>query len=186
MLETTEMIGSRPPATDGSVTRMLLASDGSTTRLLQAITGQPLAVQVDAQGETRAAGLPPAIRAVLGLTDDGAIVVERRSRLLTPERRVVSINHVVLDPAAVRTHGAPDLAVPIGIRLRGDRVPQFRELVGSGTGTWLPDGASTPAACAFKAYLIHDSSGGLIYVHESFNPGVVPPPRLVGPGSQPR
>ncbi|MFJ8510253.1 hypothetical protein [Streptomyces avermitilis] len=169
-------------ATD-SVTRMLLASDGSTTRLLQAITGQPLTVLVDMQNEVRVATLPEEVRAVLGLRD-GDAVVERRSRLLTPDRSVVSVNHVVLDPVALAGNGAPSRTVPIGVQLREHQVPQFREALDSGNGVWPLEGASTP--CAFKAYVIHDARGGRTYVHESFNPRVVRPCRHHGVGSQPR
>jgi hypothetical protein len=168
------------------VTRMLLASDGSTTRLLQAATGQALAVRVDLQRECRVGELAPRVRAALEVADErdeDARVVERRSRLLTAAGLVVSVNHVVLAPSAVQAYGAPDLAVPIGFQLSGGRVPQYRELLDSGRGDWPPDGPAR--GCAFKAYLIHDVEGRRIYVHESFNPGVIPPPVLGDPAAGP-
>ncbi|MFJ9693250.1 hypothetical protein [Kitasatospora sp. NPDC101183] len=153
-------------------TRMLLAGDGSTTLLLQALTGHDLSIRVDAQGDTPADRLPVGIRSALGLADT-AVVLERRSCLVTPEQEVVSINRVVFDDTARSRMGEPDPVTPIGLQLRGRQVHQHREQLSTGVMRWRDSLTERWVDSAFKEYVIHYAAGGRAYVHEQFNPHMV-------------
>lgn len=153
-------------------TRMLLACDGSTTLLLQALTGHELSIRVDAQGDTPAGRLPHRIRSALGLADT-AVVLERRSCLVTSEQEVVSINRVVFDEVAHNWMGVPDSGTPIGLQFRDQRVHQHREQLSTGLMRWRDSLTERWVDSAFKEYVIHYAAGGRAYVHEQFNPHMV-------------
>jgi hypothetical protein len=156
----------------GASTRMLLAGDGSTTLLLQALTGHDLSIRVDAQGDSPAGRLPPGIRSALELADT-AVVLERRSCLVTSEQEVVSINRVVFDEVARSWMGVPDSVTPIGLQFREQQVHQHREQLSTGLMRWRDSLTERWVDSAFKEYVIHYAAGGRAYVHEQFNPHMV-------------
>jgi hypothetical protein len=149
-------------------TRMLLGSDGSTSVLLESLLRTRVAVHVDSQRACTRAEVSDHIAGLLGLTG-GQQAVLRRSRLLTPDQRVVSINRVVFRADLVPWLAAPPDSTPLGLKLRDLGSLQHRVLLASGIGAWPPDAAP----CGFKEYLIHGDQGEEIYVHESFNPALI-------------
>jgi hypothetical protein len=155
-------------------THMLLASDGSTTLLLEALLHRPLSVRVDYQGAISAGDLTPNVVAALRLTPED-FVLERKSRLLTSEGTVISINMVVFCPKQPVGHSAaPNDPVPLGKKLRNSRTRQHREILSSGTAEWPGDNHHRP--CAYKEYLIICDDDSRLYILEKFNPDHVAPP----------
>jgi len=160
------------PSKLAAPTRMLLYSDGGTTTLLQALIGGMVTVRVDEQSLIRAGELELDVRAVLCRGQDSELVLRRRSRLSDAAGVILSSNLVVMSSAALREQGLPTLDVPFGGQLIGAQVPQFREQLTHGVADWVTADSVAPAL--FRSYLIHFSHGGLVYVHEHFNPTVVP------------
>lgn len=156
------------PDTLPAPTRMLLGSDGSTTVLLESLLRLRVAVHVDSQHTCTRAEVSDRIAGLLGLADTEQVVL-RRSRLLTPDQQVVSINRVVFRAQQVPWLAAPPDSTPLGHKLRDLGSLQHRVLLSSGIGAWPPDARP----CGFKEYLIHGDQGEEIYVHESFNPALI-------------
>jgi chorismate-pyruvate lyase len=154
-----------------AVTRMLLSADGSTTVLLEALVRARLTALVDRQGAVTPDQVPAGLPDLLAGPDDhpGALV-ERRSRLVTPDLEVVSTNLVV-----VRHRDAAELLppadVPLGRHLARHRLSVRREALRQTVGRWPLTPDQPP--CAGKEYLIHCRAGARIYVRELFNPGFV-------------
>lgn len=159
-----------------ALSRILLCSDGSTTKLLEALIGGTLTVQVDEQAEVRASQLEPDLRAVLCRDQDDDLVLQRRSRLKDAGGVTLSINRLLMSSTVVCEHGEPKRDIPFGGQLTIARVAQFREQLTRGLAGWVTAGSVVPAL--FRSYLIHYPNGGRVYVHEHFNPNVVPPARI--------
>jgi hypothetical protein len=147
---------------------MLLGSDGSTTLLLESLLRIRVAVHVDSQHPCTREEVPDHVAELLGLVA-GERAVLRRSRLVTPDQQVVSINRVVFRAERVPWLAAPSDGTPLGHRLRDLGSLQHRVLLAGGIGSWPPDASP----CGFKEYLIRGDQGEEIYVRESFNPALI-------------
>jgi chorismate-pyruvate lyase len=151
-------------------TRMLLESEGSTTILLEALTGRRMAVRVTAQAS---AALPDVdVDARVALDAPGLESVIVRESVLVADGVTVSVNRVVFAESTAPWLVRDPSDVPIGHQLRRRGALQHRVLLGSGVDTWPLDGGDQP--CVFKKYVIRSSTGGDLYVHERFNPHIVP------------
>lgn len=157
-------------ATVPAVTRMLLASDGSTTVLLEALVRASLAAVVDSQRTIRRSAVPVRLQSFFAAEGE-AEIIERRSRLITPKKEVVSSN-VVLIPSWNSGELLPPVGCPLGRHLARHGLVRRRESFGQTIGSWPLDGEQQ--ACLSKEYFIHCRSGALIYVFELFNPRIVP------------
>ncbi|QTT72425.1 hypothetical protein J7W19_02345 [Streptomyces mobaraensis NBRC 13819 = DSM 40847] len=165
MIERLGEFSSAPPQT-----RMLVCADGSTTVLLDALVGERLRVRVDHQRQVRAARVRHIGCHVLGAAPD-ALVVDRRSRILTPALDVISVNRVVI---AARRCGqlVPPADELLGPYLKAMGLSLSREPIAVSRGVW-PLGGAAPA-CVSKEYVIDCGGAGRVYVHERFNPRYVP------------
>ncbi|WP_117213843.1 hypothetical protein [Allorhizocola rhizosphaerae] len=147
---------------------MILASDGSTTVLLEALVGEELKLEVRDQETRPARTLEPRIRLLLDLTPEFSVLV-RRSALCTPDGRDVSRNLVV---ARYRTHKLHAVFTsrtePIGQGLMRLGLSRARRVVGTGVTDW------DATVCAYKAYVVLDGHDPVAYIHERFNPSIVP------------
>ncbi|MBC2878362.1 MULTISPECIES: hypothetical protein [Streptomyces] len=164
----TERLGefsSAPPQT-----RMLVCADGSTTVLLDALVGERLRVRVDHQRQVRAARVRHIGCDVLGAAPD-ALVVDRRSRILTPALDVISVNRVVIAARRCGQLVPPDDEL-LGPYLKAMGLSLTREPIAVSRGVW-PLGGTAPA-CVSKEYVIECGGAGRVYVHERFNPRYVP------------
>ncbi|WP_025680291.1 chorismate--pyruvate lyase family protein [Paenibacillus massiliensis] len=155
--------------------RMLLRSDGSTTTLLEALLNTELGVQVLQQSSVPAQQLSEHIRQLLKLAEPSELL-NRISRLATPEGSWVSHNHVVARLDRIQTllgqlHGRN---IPIGRALTGSGSLTYRQQLGWGVRIWEENDEHTHAV--FKHYVIHTSDGPAMYIHETFHPAYVPVP----------
>jgi len=157
-------------ATVPAVTRMLLASDGSTTVLLEALVRVSLAAVVDSQHTIRRSAVPVRLQSFFA-AEGKTEIVERRSRLVTPQKEVVSSN-LVLIPSWNSDKLLPPVGCPLGRHLARHALVRRRESLDQTIGSWPLDGEQQ--ACLSKEYFIHCRSGALIYVSELFNPRIVP------------
>ncbi|MFI6762841.1 chorismate--pyruvate lyase family protein [Micromonospora sp. NPDC050417] len=148
-------------------TRMLLGSEGSTTVLLEALTGRAMRVRVTAQELVAGSDLEPAVCDAINAAPQDRLVL--RESVLEAAGATVSVNRVVFAESTAPWLVGDSSDVPIGHQLRGRGALQHRTQLGCGTDVW-PYGDSP---CAFKCYVIR-SSGGHLYVHERFNPLIVP------------
>lgn len=162
------------PSSTGTsaATRMLLAADGSTTVLLEAWLSTRLRTVVDVQQERPLGALPQYVSRALELPP-GSMVVERHSRLVTPDGEVVSANRVVL-PTTAAELVLPGPGVPLGHHLALRGLSGSRQRLSAGTGVWYQD----ERPCSRKEYVITCGPGVRIHVHELFNPARVPPPEV--------
>ncbi|OKJ94695.1 hypothetical protein AMK26_33450 [Streptomyces sp. CB03234] len=169
---TMEQVGleSGTPAAGSAATKMLLAADGSTTVLLEAWFSTDLSTVIDFQGPRGAIGLAEEIRDALGLVADEP-VIERFSRLITPEGEVMSVNRVILSEENAGLL-LPPPGVPIGHHLARNGLSGTRRMIDAGDGRWNP--GNIP--CSRKEYVISCNPRMRIYVHERFNPLWVPAP----------
>lgn len=165
-----------------AVTRMILSSDGSTTVLLEALVRSSLSAVVDSQHTIRRSAVPVRLQIILG-ADNEAEVVERRSRLVTPNMEVVSSN-VVLIPDWDSGRLLPPDGCPLGRHLAHHELAGRRESLGQ-TIVSSPFGGGQQL-CSSKEYLIHCRSGALIHVSELFNPRIVPLSSPRGVNNRPR
>jgi hypothetical protein len=155
------------------LTRMLLRSDGSTTLLLEALLGVSLRLRVDSQLRMTLHEVDVRVRRALGLSDvngEGPLVL-RRSRLTLPDGGEVSINRVLFQPGPTAWSGDQHDDVPLGLQLHAREALQRRRLLSAGIDRW-PENPDRP--CAYKEYLIHTGEDTPYYVHERFNPHVIP------------
>ncbi|MFC0844349.1 MULTISPECIES: hypothetical protein [Streptomyces] len=165
MKERLNQFSSAPPHT-----RMLVCADGSTTLLLDALVGERLSVRVDHQQQVPAARVRRIGCQILGAAPD-ALVVDRQTRILTPDDEVISVNRVVIaGRESDRLVPPPDeLLGPylkkVGLALKRDPIAVSRD-------TWPLD--DTSPACVSKEYIIDCGGAGRVYVHERFNPKFVP------------
>ncbi len=152
------------------LTRMLLRSDGSTTLLLEAMLGTTLQVRVDSHLPVTMQDTDPRIRQVLRLDESDPLVL-RRSRLTLPDGTTASVNRVIFRAGPAAWSGQQSDDVPLGLQLLLRGVLQRRHLLSAGLDRWPRDPIRP---CAFKEYLIHAGEDTPYYVHERFNPDVVP------------
>ncbi len=149
-------------------TRMLLCADSSTTVLLEALLADRLKVQVEQQCLIRADDVPDIGCDLLG-AEPSAIVVDRKSRILTTSHDVISVNRVIISGPE------RDALVPIDDELLGPHLRKIglamkRKPLAAGRDIWPVDGME----CCSKAYIIDCNSAGRVYVHERFNPQFIP------------
>jgi 3-deoxy-D-arabino-heptulosonate 7-phosphate (DAHP) synthase class II len=149
---------------------MLMASDGFTMPVLEAILETELQVRVLRQDDIGAARLPAAVVDALRLVESTDRVIVRRSCLIDPDLKTVSVNHVVTVAGAADASAAADVNVPIGHSLMSRGVSQRRQILRTGLARWL-DGRP----CAAKAYVITLRDRPLCYIREWFNPAVIDP-----------
>ncbi|RDI60290.1 3-deoxy-7-phosphoheptulonate synthase [Nocardia pseudobrasiliensis] len=164
---------------DHPLTRMLLASDGFTMPVLEAILGTELEVRVLRQDELSAERLPAVVSDALRSSGNDHVIV-RRSCLMDPDMRTVSVNHVVTVSEPAAASGVDDIRMPIGYSLMARGVSQRRSILRVGLARW-PDGR----ACAAKSYVIVLGDRPLCYIRESFNPSVIPPDHSYTDGGDP-
>ncbi|MEU6125006.1 hypothetical protein [Streptomyces sp. NPDC047123] len=165
MTEQLKEFPSAPPQT-----RMLVCADGSTTVLLDALVGEQLSVLVDHQRHVPAARVERIGCGILGAAP-ATVVVDRQSRILTPDREVISVNRVV-----IAGRGGDRLVPPpeelLGPYLKRAGLALKRELIAVSRGSWPLSGGSPD--CVSKEYIIDCGDAGRVYVHERFNPRFVP------------
>ncbi|MBD0741165.1 hypothetical protein [Streptomyces sp. CBMA152] len=150
---------------------MLVCTDGSTTLLLNALVGEGLSVRVDHQRQIPAAQVQRIGCHILGAAPN-ALVVDRQSRILTPDSDVISVNRVVIaGPHSDRLIPPPDEL--LGPYLKKSGLAMKREAIAAALDTWPLSGDASPE-CASKEYIIDCGDAGRVYIHEKFNPRYVP------------
>jgi hypothetical protein len=152
------------------LTRMLLRSDGSTTLLLEALLGTTLQLRVDRHVPTTAQDTDVRILQALRLGEADPLVL-RHSRLTLPDGTTASVNQVIFRADPTAWSGQQGDGVPLGLQLMARGVLQRRHLLSAGLDRWPRDPIRP---CAFKEYLIHAGEDTPCYVHERFNPDIVP------------
>jgi hypothetical protein len=103
--------------------------------------------------------------------DEADPLVLRRSRLTLPDGTTASVNQVVFRADPTAWSGEQGDAVPLGPQLLARGILQRRHLLSAGLDRWPRDPIRP---CAFKEYVIHAGEDAPYYVHERFNPDVVP------------
>lgn len=151
-------------------TRMLLYADGSTTVLLEALVAAQLEVQVEQQRLVRADDIPNIGCDLLGAAPS-AMVVDRKSRILTADHDVISVNRVIIAGPDRDALVPPDREL-LGPHLRKIGLVVHRKPLAAARDTWPMAAAET--ACGSKTYVMDCGFAGQVYVHERFNPEFVP------------
>ncbi|QBJ98193.1 hypothetical protein ERC79_21295 [Rhodococcus sp. ABRD24] len=149
-------------------TRMLLYADSSTTVLLEALVVDRLKVQVEQQILVRADDFPDIGCGLLGAAPS-AMVVDRKSRILTADHDVISVNRVII-AGPDRDSLVPADGELLGPHLRNIGLVMQRKPLAAARDIWPVDGME----CGSKTYVIDCRPAGRVYVHERFNPQFIP------------
>lgn len=159
-----------------AVTRMVLTNDGSTTQLLSALLGVPLRARVlDQRGLPSSLVRPrEAVQALVPGDADEPLVV-RKSQLVRPDGRAISVNTVIMTARhlVVRSIVAGG-GTPLGRVLQG-AVEQRRVI--TKTGCRLSEWGGIGRPSVYRSYLVFAGGRPFLHIEELFHPAIVAPVR---------
>ncbi|WP_169807613.1 chorismate pyruvate-lyase family protein [Herbidospora mongoliensis] len=159
-----------------AVTRMVLANDGSTTQLLSALLGIPLRVRVLDQRGLPSSQVRPraAVKALVPGEADEPLVV-RKSQLVRPDGKAISINTVIMTSSHLVARSIVDGGgTPLGRVLQG-AVEQRRVITETGCRMSEWGGVGRPSV--YRSYLVFAGGRPFLHVEEQFHPAIVTPIR---------